>query len=793
MNNLFLEQVQKFVDEFINLLNCDDYIPKSKVDSFFDKYKDIIEIGIKYKYDTSTYLRFLNIIKYGYKFVDIRNDKFVNKKLEFEKDYFDNMFKDVDENIILDEEQRRAIIIDEDYSLVVAGAGSGKTTTMVAKVKYLIERKHINPKNIILLSFTNNSVDDIDILLNDKFKLNVEVLTFHKLGMKFLRNSSDSKYEIISEAGIYRILEDYFLYGVFRNKALLEQYMDVFSEFLHLEKNALEFDTYDEYYEKYIDSKYELCKHELNKEIKRRINDRSIFLKTINGEYVKSNGELLIANYLYKNGIEYSYEEIYPHIVGDNRTYKPDFTIYDGDINIYIEYFGLAKLNMDKTIESETREYLKEIEQKRKIHKSYNSELIELFGRYENKDYFMPVLSSELTKRKIVKNKRSDKEIFYRLLETSKTSKYTNLIKLFIVFIGYYKEKGYSLNDFDKLIQDCNNDKIVNELKLIKDVYIYYEDKIRSFNKIDFEDMINYAYRNVETIKERKKNLDYKYVIIDEYQDVSYQKYSFIKKISDIFNSKIVAVGDDWQSIYSFSGSDMSLFVEFEKSMGYSEQIKIVNTYRNSQELIDTAGEFILKNESQIEKRLLSNKHLYKPIRLVEYDYDSEDSFNENMINKLVELIEKIYKARPNDNLLLLTRFNSEIDNLLFSKKFYRKNLDDKKIICKKVKDANIEILTVHKAKGLGYDRVILLNGINDKKGFPSKIVDEEVIKYIRGYDKIEFDENIEYPEERRLFYVALTRTRNELYIMVPSTSKYKSDFVKEIENNENVKTIEKL
>ena len=790
MGSLFLEQVNKFVNDFIRLFNSDEYISKSKLDSFYDGYKDIISLSSKYNISNNkTYERFIKIIKYGYDFIDIKNEKYVDDKLKEYKNYFDNMFKGIDDNINLDEEQRRAILIDEDYSLIVAGAGSGKTTTMAAKVKYLIEKKHIDPKSIILLSFTNNSVDDLDTLLNDKFHLGVEVLTFHKLGMKFLRGSSPKKYDIISENGMYKIIEEYFLNVIFKNKIALEEYLDIFGKYLHINLDAMEYNTYDEYYNHYMREKYEECKNDLSSEIKRRIADRNIYLKTINGEYVKSDGELKLANFLYRNGIDYSYEELYPHIVNGDRTYKPDFTIYDGELNYYVEYFGIAKLNLDGSIECDDMDYVKNIYLKRNTHRLFNTDLIEVYGRYENKEPSIRMLSHQLRKRNVVRNKRTEKEIFLRLLETSKANKYTNLISLVIIFINIFKERGYSLEDFDNFINNCNDEQVKKQIIAIKDIYIYYERRIRSTDKIDFQDMINYAYKNVEVFKENHKYANFKYVIIDEYQDVSYQRYNFVKKISDIFKSKVVAVGDDWQTIYSFSGSDMSLFVNFERNMGYSKRIKIVNTYRNSQELIDTAGDFILKNESQIEKHLHSDKHLDKPIRLIEYEYDSLD--NKKFIDKLVELIKSIYNARPNDNLLLLTRFNSEIDNLLLSKRFYMKSMDDKKIVCKDVPNCNIDILTVHKSKGLGYDRVILLNGINATKGFPSKIKDEAVIKYIKGVTYDDFDELIDYPEERRLFYVAMTRTKNELYIMTPIHHKDKSEFIQEIETNENVKVTE--
>lgn len=788
MQDLYMEQVKNFINDFYNIYNSDKYISKKELDDYYDKYIDIIELSKKYdNKEDQTYKNMMIILEHGNEIIDKKNKKYIERKLIEEKDYFDSMFINVDPNIKLDEEQRKAILIDEDYSLIVAGAGSGKTTTMAAKVKYLIEKKHVNPNSIILLSFTNSSVNDLSELINNKFKLNVEVLTFHKLGMKFLRGTEKNTPQIIDDSGMFKLIEEFFIEHVFKNKKLLTEYRKYFSKQLRLSDECINYNTYEEYYNNYIERQYNKHKDNLKEEINKRISNRTIYNKTIKGEQVKSLGEVKIANYLYKHGIDYEYEKPYPfHIMG-NKSYKPDFTI--NTLNpIYIEYYGLASLNNDNIVESDSEKYKKEISIKRKTHLGNKTDLIEIFGRYETYNSQLDILRNELDKRNVLKKLRTDKEIFYKLLETSKTFSYMNLIKLFITFIKIYKEKGNKLKDFEYYIDNCKDEQLKTQLKLLREVYIYYEQKKSQKYQIDFQDMINNAYDNIEKYKEIR-NTKYDYVIIDEYQDISRQRNNFTKKISDIFNSKIVAVGDDWQTIYSFSGSDIELFLKFSENMGYCEEIKITNTYRNSQELIDIAGEFVLQNNSQIEKKLYSIKHLDKPVQLVEYEFDEEDLTCENFVNKLEDLIINIYEDHPNDKILLLSRFNEELDILLRSKKFYKNNKYEKEIFLKKIPDAKIDFLTVHKSKGLGYDRVILLNAINGLYGFPSQIKDEPVIKYIKGEldNKTNTIDIIEYPEERRLFYVALTRTKNELYIMTPSVYKYKSDFIKEIEQNKNV------
>lgn len=786
MNTFFMEQVHRCVGEFYTLYNTDDYISKRRYDTFLDTYTDIIQIMDKYKLEDEAYKKFVMIIKYGYQIIEQKNRQYVEKHLKEDKQYFDSMFENIDKNIILDEEQRKAILVDEDYSLIIAGAGSGKTTTMAAKIKYLIEKKKVNPNEIILLSFTNKSVEDLDELLNQKFHLNVEVLTFHKLGMKFLRGVINQPIQIIGDGKMSAVLKEYMTKFVFPNKELLEEYLTYFKDSLFLDENCIKFDSYDTYYEDSIDRKYEMCKENLGEEIQRRIRARSRYLKTINGEFVKSEGELNIANRLYTGGIPYQYELVYPHRVKGGRSYSPDFTIFNLESPVYIEYFGYATMRTDGTYTSDIPSYEEEIGLKRENHERNKTDLIELYGKYENKYTYLSFLYPELAKRNIYPHPRTKKEIFYRLLETSKDYPYIRFIKLCKVFIHLFKEKNYSKEEFQKIEEDCEDITIKNQLRLLRKVYVYYQKRIHEQYKIDFQDMIHYAYEKMEIYQHKRKYLNYAYVMIDEYQDISYQRYQFIKKISDLFSSKIIAVGDDWQAIYSFSGADIDLFTNFCEMLGYGEQVQITKTYRNSQELIDVAGDFVSKNNKQIAKYLVSEKHLRKPIKVVEYDYNEKE---DNLPEVLEKLIIKIYEKYPNDNILLLSRYNDELENLLDSKLFIKWYGDKDKIHCKAVLEAEIDFLTIHKSKGLGYDRVILLNGIDGTYGFPSQLKDEPVIEYMKGENNVLEDirDTIEFPEERRLFYVALTRTKNELFIMSPSLMKYKSDFIKEIENHENV------
>ena len=307
-----------------------------------------------------------------------------------------------------------------------------------------------------------------------------------------------------------------------------------------------------------------------------------------------------------------------------------------------------------------------------------------------------------------------------------------------ITFINLFKSKNYSPNMFNSFYNknSYEKNKYIRKrnkkyLDLIKDIYDKYENYLVSNNKIDFNDMINKAIDNVD--------LSYKYVIVDEYQDTSFSKFCLLKKIKENTNAKVMVVGDDWQSIYRFTGTDLSVFTEFEKHFKYTKVFKLSNTYRNSNELLRITSKFIMKNKNQYSKNLVSNKYLKNPIYIVYYD---------NQTKKLTDVLKKINKPY-----FILGRNNNDIK--IVPKK-YQKNF-----------------MTIHKSKGLEIDISVIINLEDSPLGFPNKIINDSILKYVSVHD------TFPYEEERRLFYVALTRTKSYNILLV--NKKKPSMFVKEI------------
>ena len=335
--------------------------------------------------------------------------------------------------------------------------------------------------------------------------------------------------------------------------------------------------------------------------------------------------------------------------------------------------------------------------------------------------------------------------------------------KLIIKFINMIKSNGHSINNFKKYLK--RNKYIFSRKKQFKnicfliitfDIYRLYLEELSSSYTIDFDMMIDTCSKIID--KYGMKRI-YKYIIIDEFQDTSMVRYNLIKKIQDECDSKILCVGDDFQSIYKFSGCTLDLFVNFRKYFKPSHVLYMNKTYRNSLDLIKVSYSFIIKNHYQLSKKLISDKRLTKPIKIV---YFTKSNYKYKFY-KLLDKLERIGKKE----ILVLGRCNHDI-NAVCDDTLVNGYLN--------YKDMNIRYLTVHTSKGLECSDVIILNLVDDILGFPNKIEDDEVLKLcFRNKEKYL------YAEERRLFYVALTRTKNNVYLMTRKNNE--SKFVLEIKN----------
>lgn len=795
-NRLFI--LKNLID---SLLEGTHYVARSEYKSMIDEYRNTIEYFTVLKNSgmlssfciqngISDLLVEKVISQYGdiNTLVEIANEKFIYAQMDLEKEYLDNVLKDVDSDIVLDDDQRRVVLTDEDYCLVIAGAGAGKTTTVAAKVKYLVDKKNIAPSQILVVSFTNKAVKELKEKIQNALGIECPIATFHSTGNDIIhKNSPDEKLNIVENSKLYFVIRDYFRESILKNESVVNRLIMFFASYFEA---PYEGDDLNSFFNNIAKSNFSTMRSDLE-DFKREVIDaRTKKSVTIQNEVLRSHQEVEIANFLYLNNIDYEYEPIYKYnIQYSHKPYTPDFIIYQGDKVAYIEHFGLTeKGENDRYSQDEIEQYKRAINNKILLHKKHNTMLIYTFSAYNDKQSLTTHLKEQLEAKGFELKARSNKEVMEMLVAGEENRYVRKLINLICRFISNFKVNGYNADEFNRMYHSTQNVRSRLFLEICHDCYLEYDRWLKENNAVDFEDMINESARLLREVKEMKQKLDFKYVIVDEYQDISRQRFDLTKALADVTDAKIIAVGDDWQSIYAFSGSDISLFTKFEEKMGYAKMLKIVKTYRNSQEVIDIAGNFIQKNREQITKRLISPKNIKDPVIIYTYDstrkspkQNRRSGVNYAIAHAVEIAIEQLLEYKKQEGkkpgtILLLGRYAFDGDHLEKSGLFEYINRGNK---LKSVKYPSLDItfMTVHSSKGLGYDDVIIVNGRNETYGFPSKIEDDPVLSFvIRG------DRSIDYAEERRLFYVAMTRTKNRVFFIAPE--KNPSEFLLELKHD---------
>ncbi len=657
----------------------------------------------------------------------------------------------------LDEQQLKAIAKDETNHLILAGAGTGKTTTIVGFIKYLTKCENIDPKNILVLSYTNASAAEMAERIEKEIGCKFDASTFHKLGMNIITAVEKRKPTIYSD-NFNQFVKDTIGKLATEDKTYFAK-MCSYLVFYSNDKSEFEFTNDDEYRE-YL-----------------RANPPT----TLKGETVKSYGEMQIANFLLVNGINYEYESMYKFDTATEEysQYKPDFYLPDDDL--YIEYFGVdrngnvASYFKDRNGMSASEAYNEGMMWKRKTHKENHTKMIECFA-YE---HFENILLGNL-KKHLVENKVNFSPLsFDEIWNMTGKDNTDRLVELFCTIINLMKNNAIGFEELRErngtLERPLRLDIIID---IVKPIYETYEKMLQETRQIDFNDMINKA---AAYISEGKYKHDYKYVIVDEYQDIAQSRYRLLYDMRNQKDYKLFCVGDDWQSIYRFSGSDIGFILNFEKYWGPTEVDRIETTYRFSQSLIDLSGTFVMKNPHQIKKSLVSGNDS-------DFGFSAEEiqGYNEKLAIQFME--NKVAELPKGASVLFLGRYNFDVKTLEGSHFRYQySNVDNKiHVSLYKRQDLNITYMTAHGSKGLQADYVFILNNKNKGMGFPSKISDAPILQLL-----LDDSDNYPFSEERRLFYVAMTRAKKKAYFVTVKgnesafISEIKGSFGKEMKNEQ--------
>ncbi len=660
----------------------------------------------------------------------------------------------------LNEKQRQAVVSECKRLLVLAGAGSGKTKTLLQKLIYLIEEKEVNPSHILAITFTKNAANEmLDRLIisadesekyaeiladknktakeknteryfySKKFKwidlLNLK--TFHGLCYSILRNFGvnefDNKFRIVADAKSSD--------PEFEKYAAKETAFEILHKILidHCSSNNYLL-TLKRYLLDYMVDKI----HVKNKNNNRNFISRK-FYTTLNGTKVRSKSEQFIADWLYRHSIQFEYE---PSVNFKDFDFKPDFFIPEA--NLYIEHIS------DKSYPTT---------QKEKQFQLANKLLIKTF-EHQTKDSAL----FNLTLERIIKNRLPANYHFSVALSFEEEFRfYHKQIKDFLRqtkrIIDMMKVENSSVEELMITSQEDQHERVREFYTLALPIARQYTEYCTNKSYLDFNDMISKTislFKNYPEIKNKFRQ-QFKYILVDEFQDVNNLQVDLIKLLLTKKN-QLFCVGDDWQSIYGFRGSNVDYIVHFNKHFTDAETIKLSMNYRSTEHIVGASNEVIKHNKYKVEKEVQSNKKSSSKIHV--FAGKDEEENIEYVIDQVHQLKAKGYLKE--DILFLYRRSKMYVP--------YFNRLKQEKL--------RVSGKTIHASKGLEAKAVFIIGLTEGNGGFPDIWMEDRIYQVIK-----ESKHDLLLEEERRMFYVAMTRAKDQLFLITEKGNE--SSFLKEI------------
>ena len=630
------------------------------------------------------------------------------------------------------EEQAEAIATDEDVTLVLAGAGTGKTTVIAAKVAHLVRNERVDPAEILVLAFNKKAQREIDDRLTWELSA-VDVETFHAFGRRVVADCEGRQPSVSKMASDDHVMRSE-IDKVLNELIVSDESSQLVASYLayHFEPCTSPFDFgTDDDYEAYW---------------------RSVELRTLSGDLVKSIQELQIANFLTEHGISFEYEPRYEHPTAtpDRRQYFPDFLL--SDHGIYIEHFAL---NEDGDPPPHWRGYAEGVAWKRQTHQRHGTALIETFSWEHQQGTWRASLRERLEASGVALVPMPRQELLALLSDT----KISRLSGLLATFLNHVKTCNTDLEVLQARAR-ARGDVVRNLVfvDIFNRVQQRYEQLLADAGELDFHDFINRAAGH---IGDRRWQSQYRHVLVDEFQDISAGRMVLLQALNNTGVAYFV-VGDDWQSIYRFAGSDVSLVSGCGDHLGHVQRRTLSLTFRYGDGILVPSTTFIKKNPQQTQRLLRCNGTAKDDGVTVVVAEDTASGVQEALRD-----IEGIAAGGETPEVLVLGRYNNSRDAV----------------------PAGGEFNTVHRAKGTEADYVIVVDLTDDRWGFPSQIDDDPLLELVLPPPH---GKAYAFAEERRLFYVALTRARHGAYLI--TDPEFPSAFVLElIEQSDSLRQLGEL
>lgn len=651
--------------------------------------------------------------------------------------------------MLLDEQQVEAVVACEDAQLVLASAGSGKTMSLLAKIEYLHCELGIPAEKILAISFTKKTVDE---LIERCAVKGVEFRTFHALGNSILQEYQSehlARRRLISETQILGFLRKRLL-ELCRDDAFARKVNDYLIFYLSTPIAPGDFKSYSQKIRLnrlYLRSTILAEKRKKDFEASRKNHQTT----TLHGDQIRNKEDELVANWLFLNRIPYWYRQEIPAL-----KQRADFTIGD----VYLDIFALDRNGNSLLGE----EYQKEVSLRRKQYKRNKLKHIELQSWKWGELTAFGGLAQELRKHGICPKRHSETKIL-QIVQKYYASEFERFLSQLVTFLSLYKNGLYEISKIRQRIMKFRKYEQYRAtlfMDIFERLFAEYSDHLETHRLYDFADMINNA---AELVRDEKSCMaGYEYILLDEVQDLSPNRLRLVREVlCKNPQCRLFAVGDDWQSIYRFTGSNLELIERFEAYFGrHVRRSLIETTHRFGAPTVEKSSKFVRKNPAQAYKKVHGLK-AETPIKIILSEPDTQNWQSEvdGFRKALADMLEVYNEAELlKMKLQIISRFNHDLKFLETAPEI---EIKDDKVTWRLESGEllNFEFCSIHKSKGITRDVVIVLNVNDDLMGMPAQRENDPLIDML-----LSDQEKYPHAEERRLFYVALTRARKATYLI---------------------------
>lgn len=643
----------------------------------------------------------------------------------------------------LTDEQQLAVIHEQPSLLLVAAAGSGKTATIIAKIAYLIY-EGVPPEAVICLAYNTDAAAELNQRIRQMYKAMsftvpyVKASTFHAFSLDIIAHVTQQKPSISPLATSPKALSEWMQNTIERLKATTPSFAKHLHQYLFFYANEScpmgTFNTKREYddYMRQLHATRQYCASTEQYEW---------CLQALNGQYVASLEERQIINWLIIQGVQFEYEKPYSvdTTTRQHRQYTPDF--YYPEAQLWHEHFALDRAGKAPSFLSNQHEtYEMGVEWKRDTHTQHKTKLIETYSYQFAEEDIYHELAKHLKAHGVTFHPLTSAEVDALVAQAFDPDRD---LAIFTQYLQHVKTNNISMAVLRKQLNKSKNKRASLFLKLFEPIYTAYTEHLQQTNTVDFDDLL---YQGAALISQDDTLPRIQYMLVDEAQDISQARANIVDACVNRYDTRLFAVGDDWQSIYRFSGADIRFMTHFHQRFKHTGYAALTRTFRSNQNIVDVASAFIQKNPAQLKKDVHAHTRTDKQAVLLS-DYSRYDETT-RLLQFLQGCAVRAKQAQTRRSVFILTRYNSQLPDYINRLNATFPTLD-------------IQCASIHRSKGLEADYVIVHHVNAGAMGFPAQKEEDMLLR-----DVMPPAEPYPHAEERRLLYVAITRARHAVLIL---------------------------